>query len=51
MNTSQMRRLLKGMGDGPLIRLLHVTAKTHLWVSDQPILDLRRAQEPECFGL
>ena len=36
----------KGMGDGTLIGLLHVTPRTHLRVSAQPILDLRRAQEP-----
>ena len=39
----QMHWLLKGMGDGTLIGLLHVMAKTHLRVSDQPIFDLRRA--------
>ena len=37
-----MRWLLKGLGDRTLISLLHVTPKTHLRVSDQPILDLRR---------
>ena len=36
-----MRWLLKGMEDGSLIGLLHITPKTHLWVSDQSILDLR----------
>ena len=41
----QIRWLLKGMGDGALIGLLHVTPKRHLRVSDQPILDLHRAQE------
>ena len=42
--STQMRWLLKGLGDGTLIGLLHVTPKTHLRVPDQPILDLRRAQ-------
>ena len=37
--------LLKGMRDDALIGLLHVTPKPHLATSDQPILDLRRAQE------
>ena len=37
----QMRWLLKEMGDGTVIGLLHVAPKTHLQVSDQPILDLR----------
>ena len=37
---------MKGMGDGTLICLLHVTPKIHTtWVSDQPNLDLRREQE------
>ena len=40
-----MRWLLKEMGDGALIGLLHVTPKTHLQVSDQPILDLRQEQK------
>ena len=40
-SSSQMRWLLKGMEDGSLIGLLHITPKTHLWVSDQSILDLR----------
>ena len=43
-SSSQMRWLLKGMAGGTLIGLLHVTPKTHLRVSDPPILDLRRAQ-------
>ena len=34
-SSSQMRWLLKGMGD--VIGLLHVTPKTHLQVSDQLI--------------
>ena len=42
---AKMSWLLKGMGDGTLIGLLHDTPKTHLWVLDQPFLDLRRAQE------
>ena len=37
--SSQMRWLLKGMAGGTLIGLLRVTPKTHLRVSDQPILD------------
>ena len=44
----QMRSwLLKGMGDGTLIGLLHVTPKPPLRVIrlDQPFLDLRWAQE------
>ena len=45
MHLSQ-RWLLKGIGDATLIGLLHVTPKTHLRVSDQPISELRRAQEP-----
>ena len=44
--SSQMRWLLKGMAGGTLIGLLHVMPKTHLRVSDRPILDLCRAQEP-----
>ena len=40
-----MRWLLKEMGDGTLIGLLHFTPKTHLPVSDQPILYLSQAQE------
>ena len=40
-----MRWLLKGMGDWTLIGLLLVTPKTHLQVSDQPILELRQAQQ------
>ena len=39
-----MRWLLKGRAGGT--GLLNVTPKTHLRLSDQPILDLRRAQEP-----
>ena len=35
--------LLKGMGDGTLVDLLHVTPKTHL--SNQHFLGLRRAQD------
>ena len=34
-----------GMGAGTLIGSLHITPKTHLRVSDQPILDLRQAQD------
>ena len=38
--------ILKGMGDGTLIGLLDFTAKPRNWAtSDQPFLDLRRAQE------
>ena len=44
-SSSPMRWLLKGMAGGTLIGLLHVTPKTHLRVSAQPILDLRRAQQ------
>ena len=40
-----MRWILKGMGDGTLVGLLHVTPKTNLRVSDQPILELRQAQQ------
>ena len=40
-----MRWLLKGMLGKTLIGLLHVTPKTHLRVSAQRILDLRRVQE------
>ena len=41
-----MRWLLKGVAGGTLVGLLHFTPKTHLRVSDRPILDLRQAQEP-----
>ena len=45
-SSSQMRWLLKGMGDGTLNGLVRVTPKTHLRVSAQPILDLQRAIYP-----
>ena len=38
-------RLLNGMGGGTLIGLLHAHQKHTYRYSEQPILDLRRAQE------